>query len=771
MKSATGNTTGTKHQTNTRVRAIEGFIGCTSIGSGRIRSLTRPTVGSSLSTENDGIVRVAGLLLVTVPSWWNERRYGLFVHSNVATVPSFSPVGEYADWYWSHMGTDQLADVLLHPTPMAEVLAFHRDRWAHVERYDDFIPFLSYHRFDADEQLELATSAGMKYLVHVTKHHDGFCWWDAPGTRRTSVLQGPKRNVMAELAEACRSTDVLFGTYYSLLDWHDQRYPRAAYVDNVLHPHVLDLVERYGSQILWGDGHWGHGPDVWRAEALIHKAQQLAARQGHELIVNDRWWHPSPDFTTYEYNAPADIQLTPWELCRGVGPSFCHNRAERAEHMLTPSALLDLLTEVIAKGGNLLLNVGPSVDGSISALQQHPIREVGRWVNRHREIIHGSRPFDQWGDAQVRYVRVDDDVIAVDLTASTQFTLAGLTPDRYVVRSIGADDGCDVQWEQRADGVTVTRLDRSPTGLAGIYRIGLHPVAERIRLFDQGADSPRPLQPLLDSAKPGDIVQLADGTYQGPITVPDGITLRGMGWDRTTIVGGGQAAVHVGAGARLEHVSLSEGPKRFFNFHAPIAVINGAGAAIVGCHCDGHVIIAADDAVVQSVSGHGIVGIAERITIERCTLKGMRWDVGIELTGGSGHSVVQNEVVDHLCNVRLRDASASVISENRFEGRWWAVHLANCDHVAVIENNIQHTMRAVDVQSGNGAIVTGNWIADGDSGALVEMGATDTSVIDNHIERCRIGVLVWDAPTTRVGPNTFVDLHEEDPVVIGPETP
>lgn len=712
---------------------------------------------------------MTGLRPVTVPSWWNKRRYGLFVHSNIATVPSFSPIGEYADWYWSHMGTDQLKDVLLHPAPVAEVLAYHRDRWAHVDRFDDFIPFLSYHRFDADEQLELATSAGMNYLVHVTKHHDGFCWWDAPGTRRTSVLQGPKRNVMAELADACRSRDVLFGTYYSLLDWADERFPDRSYVDEILHPHVLDLVERYGSQILWGDGHWGHGPELWRSEALIERAQEIASAQGHELLVNDRWWHPSPHVTTYEYIAPADIELSPWELCRGVGHSFCNNRAERAEHMLSTGALLDLLTEVIAKGGNLLLNVGPSVDGSIPELQQRPIRETGAWVNQHRDVIHNSRPFDQWGDAQVRYVCVGDELIAVDLAAGIEVTLAGLTPDRYEVASVEADDGGALHWEQHRGGVVLSRIDRSPTGLAGVYRIGFRPVAKAIRLFDERAEPLLALQGLLDAAAPGNIVQLNEGRYQGNVTIPDGVTLRGMGWDRTAIVGSSEMVVQLGAGSRLEHVHVLGGPSRFFNFHAPAIAMYGAGAALVGSHCDGHVLVGADDAVIQSVTGIGVVGWAERTRIERCTFKGMRWDVGIELTGGSGHVITRNEVIDHLCNVRLRDASASTISENRFEGRWWAVHLANCDHIEVIDNGTQHTMRAVDVEGGNGTIVTDNWVADGDSGAVVEFGATDTSVIDNRIERCRIGVLVWDAPTTRVGPNIFVDLHENTHVVIGPE--
>jgi alpha-L-fucosidase len=92
-----------------------------------------------------------------------------------------------------------------------------------------------------------------------------------------------------------------------------------------------------------------------------------------------------------------------------------------------------------------------------------------------------------------------------------------------------------------------------------------------------------------------------------------------------------------------------------------------------------------------------------------------------------------------------------------------------CDHIEVTDNSIRNTMRAVDVDGGNGTVVSANWVADGDSGAVVEFGATDTSIIDNHIERCRIGVLVWDAPSTRIASNTFIDIHEEEPCVFGPD--
>jgi len=707
---------------------------------------------------------------VTVPAWWNQRRYGLFVHANVATVPSFAPIGEYADWYRSHMGEAGLQDVLLHPSPMAEVLAWHRDRWAHVERYDDFVAFLSYHRFDADSVAELAVDAGMKYLVQVTKHHDGFCWWDAPGSSRTSVLDGPRRNVVGEIAAACRRNDLTFGTYYSLLDWNDPRYPGDAYVEETLHRHVLDLVERYGSHVLWGDGHWGHGADVWRSRELIDRAIDLADAQGYELLVNDRWRLDDPHVVTYEYNAPDDIVLEPWELCRGVGLSFCHNRAERAEHMLSTGALLDLLTEVIAKGGNLLLGVGPSVDGTISEVQRRPLRDVGAWVNANSAVVHGSRPFDIWGDAQVRYMRVADDVTVVDLAAGSDLTLAALTPDRYEVTSIVAADGGALHWEQHRGGVSVSRIDRSPTGLAGVYRVALHEVPAPNRLFTEALVEPKPLQSLLDAAAAGDVVQLTEGPHRGPIVVPDGVTVRGLGWDRTSIVGGGGLVVTLGAGARLEHVDVTGGPVRFWNRPAPVVALGGASATVVGCRCDGHLVVSGDDCTVQAVIATGVVAAdVERLTVERCALKGMRWDVGIEVSGGSGHRVSRNEAIAHLCSIRLTDVSASIVAENRCEGRWWGAHLIRCDHVEVVDNTMQHSMRAVDVDGGNGSIITGNWAADGDSGALVEFGATDTSVIDNHVERCRIGVLVWDAPATRVGPNTYVDLHEAEAVVRGPD--
>ena len=264
---------------------------------------------------------------------------------------------------------------------------------------------------------------------------------------------------------------------------------------------------------------------------------------------------------------------------------------------------------------------------------------------------------------------------------------------------------------------------------------------------------------------PRSVVQLGDGQYSGPVDVPSGVTLRGMGWDRTSIVGPGGTAgagdVRLADDARLEAIHVSG--------HKSTLMLVGSGSAVVGCRCDAPITAIGHDVQILSVIGTTILIGGERAVIERCSLKGSFDDVGIETDSGFGHRIVDNELVDHLCSIRMHDTSSSRIAANRCAARWWAVHLVQCDHIEVVDNSIRNTMRAVDVDGGNGTVVSANWVADGDSGAVVEFGATDTSIVDNHIERCRIGVLVWDAPTTRIASNTFIDIHEEEPCVFGPD--
>jgi alpha-L-fucosidase len=708
---------------------------------------------------------------MSMPTWWNQRRFGIFVHSNLATVPAWSPIGEYSDWYRSHLGED-VADVVLHPRPMVEVLAHHRDRWGHIEHFDDFLPLLTYDRFDAEDWARLVTDAGAGYSILVAKHHDGWCWWDAPNTDRTVVHGGPGRNVLAEYAAACERNDIVFGTYYSLLDWGDARYPDPAYVSEVLHPHVVDLVERYGSSVLWGDGHWGHGPEFWRTGELLDRIRAIDP----DIVVNDRWWASADDVPagspalvrTFEYQTPDDITDDPWELCRGIGASFCHNRAERAEHHMSGFDIVALLTEVVAKGGHLLLNIGPAADGTIPELQRAPLESAGRWIRAHQQLIDRAVPWDSWGDVEVRYLCLDGEVHVVDLSGRGRFS--AITPDRYRVSAVERE-GSPVRFSQHDDGLHVdggrSALERRTR--AGrvedvpVYRVTLAPVEKPVELFEPQPRRPIQLDPLLGEARPGDIVQLGDGTYVGPITVPAGVIVRGLGAGRTTIDGGGATAVVLERNARLEHLRVGGGPSRLAWFPCPIVEVRGPYATLLGCRVDGHVIVRADDVVIRAISASGVVADgADRLTVSRSQFRGMRWDVGVHLIGGAGHEIDSCQLRDHLCGIRANETTGTIVRGNNIVARWWGIHLEQTEGAHVYGNFVDHTMRGIDIDGGTQAVIDGNAICDGDSGCIVEWGASDCQVSGNRWERCRIGILSWEVTALHAHDNTAIDLHEPD---------
>ena len=401
------------------------------------------------------------------PHWWTQRRFGLMIQANLATVPAWAPIGEYPSWYRAHIDPG-VRDVLLHASPLVETLAHHRDRWAHVEEYDDFLPFLTFDDFDPDAWTGLARDAGAGYAVMVAKHHDGLCWWDAPGTDRTVLQGGPKRNVLAEFSAACERADLVFGTSYSLLDWGDDSYPGCAYVDSVLHPQVLDLVGRYGARMLWGDGHWGAGGGHWRSDELMTKARSIDP----EVLVNDRWWAGDAGVLTFEYRVPDGILRTPWEMRRGLGTGMGYNRIEQEDHLISAGEIVAVLTEVVAKGGHLLLCVGPDARGRIPDLYADRLRAAGGWIRRHADLVNRGRPWSTWGDDDCRYIMVDDVLHVIDVSGRGRFS--ALTRDGGVVRRVATLDGESMAFDQDGrdgQGIVLERRSRRSARLPVVYRV------------------------------------------------------------------------------------------------------------------------------------------------------------------------------------------------------------------------------------------------------------------------------------------------------------
>jgi alpha-L-fucosidase len=688
----------------------------------------------------------------------------MMIHASLATVPGWAPIGADPAWYQAHIDPS-VRDVLLHPSPLVETLAHHSDRWAHVEAYADFLPFLTFDEFDPDEWAGLGRDAGVGYAVMVAKHHDGLCWWDAPGTDRTVLHDGPARNVLGEFSAACERADLVFGTSYSLLDWADERYPSCGYVDSVVHPQVLDLVRRYGSRMLWGDGHWGAGGDHWRSDELLTQARALDP----ELIVNDRWWAGDADVQTFEQRVPDGIMANPFEVRRGLGRGIGHNRAEPDEHLLSAGGIVSLLTEVVAKGGHLLLCVAPDASGRIPEAHAERLRAAGGWVRRHTDLIATGEPWRAWGDDDSRYIVVDGVLHAIDVSGRGRF--AALDRREAAVLSIVTREGARMLFEQDDSGVTLERGPRRQSRLPVVYRVELAERPEEpIQLFPAGTADPTELAPLLDGARPGSIVQLGDGAYVGPAHIPDGVTVRGLGPLRTTIDGIESVAAVLGNGSRLEHCTIRGAGERIVWLPKVVVSLAGDEACLLGCHVLGHVEVIGDSNRMTSCHASGVVSVdADAVNISRSSFHGMQWDCAIDLIGGSGHTVDGNEFRRVLQAIRLTRTVGAEVRGNEIHARWWGVQLIDTEGSMVFGNSIADTMRAVDVDGGTLAQITGNAVHDGDSGCLVQRGASDTEITGNHWERCRVGLLAWDAGQVRHHGNAAVDLLEPDQrLVVGP---
>ena len=345
-----------------------------------------------------------------VPQWYTDAKLGIFVHWGPYSVPAWAePIGElgtfeshywmahcpYAEWYYN---TSRIEG--------SPAQAHHQQVYGGAD-YDEFIDQWTAEKFDADAVLELFARSGARYFVPTTKHHDGVTLWDAPGTRgRNTVQRGAKRDLVGEFAQATRDHDMKFGVYYSGgLDWHfdqsppitgddgwtrptDEAYARYA------HAHVADLIERYTPDILWGDIEW---PDAGKPDSDYSMADLFDRFYGAvpDGVANDRWGGTHWDFRTSEYQAGLDNEKDgAWEQCRGIGYSFGYNQLEDGSQYLSGPDAVRLFADIVARGGNLLLNVGLKGNGEVPELQAACLEHLGAWNQLNGAAIFGSRPLD-----------------------------------------------------------------------------------------------------------------------------------------------------------------------------------------------------------------------------------------------------------------------------------------------------------------------------------------------------------------------------------------
>jgi alpha-L-fucosidase len=339
-----------------------------------------------------------------VPGWFQDSKFGIFIHWGVYSVPAWGPTGDsigvydkYAEWYWKK---------LVDPGKVQKYFKdYHLKTYGPNFRYQDFAPLFKAELFNPDKWAELFRESGARYVVLTSKHHEGFTLWpSAQSWNWNSVDVGPHRDLCGDLTRAVKSQGLHMGFYYSLYEWFNPVYlaDPASYVTDHMIPQMKDLVTRYTPDILWTDGEWEKPSKDWRSEEFLAWLYNESPVRSN-IVVNDRWGSETRSkhggiFTT-EYGLVGDKEgidntvFHPWEECRGIGTSFGYNRTEGLTDYSSSEQLIKLLVSTVAAGGNLLLDIGPASDGTIPVIMQQRLMEIGKWLKVNGESIYGTRAF------------------------------------------------------------------------------------------------------------------------------------------------------------------------------------------------------------------------------------------------------------------------------------------------------------------------------------------------------------------------------------------
>jgi alpha-L-fucosidase len=315
--------------------------------------------------------------------WWKDARFGMFIH--------WGPV--------SLKGTE---------------IGWSRGREIPVEEYDSLYLQFNPVNFDAAEWVKLAKDAGMKYMVFTSKHHDGFCNWDTEYTDYNIMNSAYGKDIMVQLAAACKEQGLALGFYHSTCDWHYPDFPLTSpggsverEVSNLdryteyLKNQSVEIIQNYGPLLVM----WYDVPqrfDSIRGQGVLNHIRN--ADPG--ILVNNRLtndgvkWHLGGigDFDTPEQRVGAFQNDRPWETCMTIARQWAWKPNDEVKSL---EQCLHSLIRTAGGDGNLLFNVGPKPDGTIEPLQAQRLREMGQWLEINGHTIYGTRggPFKptDWG--------------------------------------------------------------------------------------------------------------------------------------------------------------------------------------------------------------------------------------------------------------------------------------------------------------------------------------------------------------------------------------
>ncbi len=324
-------------------------------------------------------------------NWWREARFGLFIHWGLYAVPAGQWDGKPAS------GTGEW---------------IMRNAKIPVSDYEKLAAQFNPVKFDARRWVQIAKDAGMQYIVITSKHHDGFCLFDTRQTDYDVMDATPfKRDILAELSQACREADIKFCLYHSILDWHhpdflprlpwDTRPTEDADFDRYtkyMKNELRELVTQYGPLgVLWFDGEWEGTWTHDRGEDLYRYVRELQPG----IIINNRVDKGRAgmagltvgeflgDFGTPEQEIPANgLPGVDWESCMTMNDTWGFRSDDH--NWKSAETMIRMLIDIASKGGNFLLNVGPTAEGEIPEPSVERLAAIGAWVRENDESVRGT---------------------------------------------------------------------------------------------------------------------------------------------------------------------------------------------------------------------------------------------------------------------------------------------------------------------------------------------------------------------------------------------